>query len=167
LSINMALLDKLKFWKKEEPEFDMGKFPGLEAPDQTQPGMGSAPGMPGLTEMPASEGAMAGFEDIGNAPPAPFPGMPGASAIEQPGRSLALPGGLPVGRGQSAPSAFAPAPVQQVQPQQDIMRDMQIVNAKLDTLKALLDSVNVKLDRIERVQAPREEPVELSVRRWR
>jgi hypothetical protein len=165
----MALLDRLKFWKKEEPaEFDMGKFPGLETPDAQAPGIGSAQGGQGLTEMPASESAMAGFEDIGNAPPAPFPGMPGALATDQPGRSLALAGGMPVGRGQLAPpGAFAPAPVMQSPAMPDIGRDMQVVNAKLDTLKALLDSVNSKLDRIEQRQPREEQPMELSVRRWR
>ncbi len=153
----MALLDKLKFWKKEEPaEFDMGKFPGLETPDAQAPGIGSAQGGQGLTEMPASESAMAGFEDIGNAPPAPFPGMQG---------------GVPVGRGQLAPpSAFAPAPVMQgpsAASGADFSRDMQVVNAKLDTLRVLLDSINAKIDRIEQRQPKEEQPMELSVRRWR
>jgi hypothetical protein len=140
----MGLLSKL-FGKKEAPEeFDMGKFPDMEAPvSQAPPGMGSAPGGPGLTEMP---GGMPGEMpvDIGNAPPAPL---------------------LPM-RGQP-PSAFAPAPVMQSPAMPDISRDMQVVNAKLDTLKVLLDSINAKLDRIEQRQPKEEEPISLSVKRWR
>jgi hypothetical protein len=163
----MGLLGRF-FGKKEEPaEFDIGKFPGLEAPaSQALPGLGSAPGGPGLTEMPGEmpgrmdgrPDAMPGFDDIGNAPPAPFPGM-------------GTEGRMPAGRGQLAPSAFAPAPVMQspgAAQGYDSSRDMQVVNAKLDTLKALLDSVNAKLDRMERSQAPKEEEaIPLSVRRWR
>jgi hypothetical protein len=150
----MSLLSRL-FGKKEAPEVEMGKYPDLEqGPGLGQPsGIGTLSGGPGLTEAP--EGAMAGFEDIGQAPPAPITGM-----------------GMPAGRGQlAAPSAFAPAPVMQgpsAASGADLSRDMQIVNAKLDTLKALLDSVNAKLDRIERQAPKEEEPVQLSVRqRWR
>ncbi|MEM4239987.1 MAG: hypothetical protein QXM31_00865 [Candidatus Woesearchaeota archaeon] len=147
----MGLLRRL-FGKKEEmPEFDLGKHPGLEA----GPGLGMPPGLgpsAGITEMPPEAG-MPVLEDIGTAPPAPYPGMPDALATDQPGRNLAL--------GKPAPSAFSPQPSAP-----DTSREFQVVNAKLDTLKALLDSINAKLDRIE--QKPREEePIPLSVRRWR
>jgi len=174
----MGMLDKLKFWKKEPEEFDMGKFPSLEQ----GPGLGAptemggmAPPSQGLTEMPDGmssgrmpgemnadarmgagrmPGEMPGMEEIGPAPPAPFPGM-----MSEGGR----------GRGQMpAPSSFAPAPVMQSASQgYDVSRDMQVVNAKLDTLKALLDSVNAKLDRMEQKQPKEEEAIPLSVRRWR
>lgn len=60
-----------------------------------------------------------------------------------------------------APGAFA-QPIQQA----DAQRDFQVVNAKLDTLKALLDNINAKLDRLERAQQA-EESVPLAVRRWK
>ena len=158
----MSFLGRLFGKKEEAEELELGKFPGLEAPGLGQPpGIGSAPGGPGITEMPGERmpsgmpggmpeempGRMPGMEEIGPGPPAPFPGM-GAGMRGQP------------------PSAFAPAPVQQVQSQPDIAREMQVVNAKLDTLKVLLDSINAKIDRIE--QKPREEEaIPLSVRRWR
>ncbi len=148
----MGLLGRL-FGKKEEPEeLELGKFPGLEAPSAAAPpGLGSAPGGPGITEMPSGMPGeappMPGMEEFGPAPPAPFPGM-GAGMRGQP------------------PSAFAPAPVQQAQLPPEIAREMQVVNAKLDTLKVLLDSINAKIDRLE--QKPREEEaIPLSVRRWR
>ncbi len=153
----MGLLSRL-FGKKDTPELELGKYPDLEAgPGLGQPQEMSSPGGLGLTEMPPSEGAMAGFEDIGQAPPAPIAGM-----------GMPAERGVPGMRGQLAPpGAFAPAQVMQ-SPSPDLSRDMQIVNAKLDTLKALLDSVNAKLDRMERSQSPKEEEaIPLSVRRWR
>ncbi len=138
----MGLLDKLKFWKKEEPAgFELGKYPALEAgpalPGQPMPG--GMPGMippSGLTEMPT--------EDFG---PAPFP---------------------PAMRGQPSFAPAQPMAPPQAMPGADVSRDMQVVQAKLDTLKALLDSVISKLDRLERAQQPKEEEaVPLSVRRWR
>lgn len=148
----MGLLGRF-FGKKEEPaEFDMGKFPGLEAPASQAP-----LGGPGISEAPGDMMAGMPGEDIGNAPPAPFPGM-------------GTEGRMPAGRGQMAPSAFAPAPVMQgpsAAQVPDISRDMQVVNAKLDTLRVLLDSINAKIDRIEQRQPKEEEPMQLSVRRWR
>ena len=53
-------------------------------------------------------------------------------------------------------------------PPQDMNRDIQIVQAKLDTLKALLDSVTAKLERIDRKLPEREEETAPMVaRRWR
>jgi hypothetical protein len=136
----MGLLDKLQFWKrKEEESFDMGSYPALTerpAPPAMQ-GMDMPPGaMAGMhTGMPGENApAMPGLDDMSQVPPPPMRGL----------------------GGQPAPSAFAPAPIQQPQGP-DVGREMQVVNAKLDTLKALLDSVNMKLDRMERAQTPKEE----------
>lgn len=138
-TVKMGFLDKLKFWKREEemPQFDMGKYPGLEAtPPSAEMRSFAPPGSAGITEPPQ-------LDELG---PAPLPPVRGI-------------GGMP------APSAFAPAPSA---PAYDVSRDMQVVQAKLDTLKALLDSVIGKLERIERAQPSREEEaVPLSVRRWR
>ncbi|MEM4247557.1 MAG: hypothetical protein QXR48_03850 [Candidatus Woesearchaeota archaeon] len=137
----MGLLDKLKFWKKEEPAgFELGKYPALErGPAAEMPDMAMPPSE-GLTEMPS-------MEEVRLAPPAPFSEM---------GRQAA-----------PAPSAFAPA-MPAPSAALDMTREMQVVNAKLDTLKALLDGINAKLDRLERAQMPKEEePISLSVRRWR
>lgn len=115
---------------------------------------GMSGGMRG--EMPTGTGFDDKFnDDIGQAPPAPIPGM---------GRSSGSAGRVQMQ--MPAPSSFAPA---QVMPTQgyDASRDMQVVNAKLDTLKVLLDSINSKIDRLEQKQPREEEPVSLSVRRWR
>ena len=134
----MTLLDKLMFWKKEEdlPKLPVGRFPDLEAPGLGRPpGLPPAPGGPGLTEAPSLG------EDLG---PAPSP--PQLQPVQPP-----------------APRAFQPAPVQQgpaMSPD-----SMQIINAKLDTLKALIENMNVKLDRMEKQKTEEEIPV--AVRRWR
>jgi hypothetical protein len=142
----MGLLDKIKFWKHESPaEFDVGKYPGLEAAPPSTAAQGfSQPAGPGITQMPMLQEA--GPEphpmELGPAPPPP-----------EFGGSIA--------RQTLAPAAFAPQPAM---PAQDLGRDMQVLQAKLDTLKALLDNINAKLDRF----APKEEEaVPLSVRRWR
>jgi len=154
----MSLLGRL-FGKKDTPELELGKYPDLEAgPGLGQPQEMSSPGGLGLTEMPPSEGAMTGFEDIGQAPPAPIAGM-----------GMQGDRGVPGMRGQLAPpGAFAPAQVMQSASQgYDVSRDMQVVNAKLDTLRVLLDSINAKIDRMEQRQPKEEEAIPLSVRRWR
>jgi hypothetical protein len=151
----MSLLDRLKFWKREEPaEFELGRYPGLEAaPPAELPGM-APPGGAGITEMPAgmpseipggmpAGGPPPGMEDLG---PTPIPPLRGSA-------------------GQPVPSIISPSmmpPPGAAQP----MGDMQLVNAKLDTLKALLDSINARLERMERQQRPLEEEP-MAVRRWR
>ncbi|MGH8742923.1 MAG: hypothetical protein ACREUY_01445, partial [Burkholderiales bacterium] len=165
----MTILDKLKFWKKEEPaEFDLGRYPSLEVPPNLpgspEPGQDAFPGMiprggPGLTEMPHEHG-MPG-EELSPVPlppnvremrgqPSFAPARVGASA-DQPAL-LALPA-------QLQPAFAAPAAA----PAADMSREMQVVNAKLDTLKALIDSISAKLDRIERSQQKEEEAVPLSI----
>ncbi len=143
----MGIFSKLAFWKREEAApLELGQYPALEAgpPSARMPEFGPSGG-PGLTEMPAEPfgGPMPHLAELGPAPSPPM-GM----------------------RAPLAPSAFAPAPVA---PPADMTRDMQVVQAKLDTLKALLDNINAKLDRLERSQPPREEAetIPLSVRRWR
>lgn len=134
----MGIFDKLKFWKREE------EIPQFD-----------------MDRYPGVETTPPGAELQGMAPP-------GGRGITEPPMEDLGPAPLPPSRGMGgipAPSAFAPAPSA---PPYDVSRDMQVVQAKLDTLKALLDSVVGKLERIERAQQPREEEaVPLSVRRWR
>ncbi len=162
----MGLLDKLKFWKHEEG-FELGKYPELEsgppiegmmqgmpeeqfgraAPGMPEERFGRAP--PGMREEafgPAPQ------DDLGPAPPPPMMG---------------------IGRGQMSVSPLAPAR-EVVSPQmpqfsaaQSSQNDMQVVNAKLDTLKALLDNITAKLDRLEHTQQKEEVEVIPLQRRWR
>ena len=152
----MAFMDRLKFWKREEtPELELGKYPALE--DEPRSGMprfdqGMAPPSEGLTQMPGESpdpSSLPPLEEIGPAPPPP-------GRAEFGGRTASI--GRP---SFSSPSAA-------MTPPQDMNRDMQIVQAKLDTLKALLDSVTAKLERIDRKLPEREEETAPMVaRRWR
>jgi hypothetical protein len=143
----MAFLDKLKFWKHEEqPQLELGNYPALDSrPESPRFDGGMAPPSQGLTEMPgetSEPSSMPRLEEIGMAPPPP-------GRTDFGGRTASI----------GAPSAFSPP--------QDMNRDMQIVQAKLDTLKALLDSVTAKLERIDRKLPEREEEVAPVARRWR
>jgi len=157
----MGLLDKLKFWKHEEG-FELGKYPGLEAGQPVEGMMQgvqgmpeeqfgrAAPGMPeerfGRAPPEMRNEPFGPAEDLGPAPPPPMMG---------------------IGRGQMSVSPLAPpaSPVMQIS--QGGAGDMQVVNAKLDTLKALLDNITAKLDRLERTQQKEEVEVIPLQRRWR
>jgi hypothetical protein len=159
----MGLLDKLKFWKHEEG-FDLGKYPGLESGPPVEGMMQGAPGLPeeqfgraapGLPEErfgrapPEMRNDPFGpAEDLGPAPPPPMSGI---------GRQMSV-----------SPLAPPASPVMQVsQGVSAAQNDMQVVNAKLDTLKALLDNITAKLDRLERTQQKEEVEVIPLQRRWR
>ena len=129
----MGLMDKIMFWKKE-PELELGKYPGLEAGPASaeMPAMGPGPS-PGITEPPAPIGGPSPLEEIGPAPPPPTPL----------GRAPAIP----------APTAFPSAAPSAVPAPSDAAHEM--INVKLDTLKALLESINTRLERMERTQQAR------------
>ena len=130
----MGLMDKLKFWKKEEP-LDIGKYPALEAaPNAEHPELGPPPSM---TTPPEP------LQELGAAPPPPPGHTPAPKALDQP---LSSPITAPM---QSAPQGS----------------ELQVVNAKLDTLKILLENINAKIDRLEKPEE--EKPIPLSVKRWR
>jgi len=156
----MAFLDKLKFWKHEEqPQLELGNYPALDSrPEAPRFDSGMAPPSQGLTEMP--DFAESGQPGRGLAMPGEEPqSMP---RLEEIGMAPPPPGRTDFGNRTAsigAPSAFSPP--------QDMNRDMQIVQAKLDTLKALLDSVTAKLERIDRKLPEREEEVAPVARRWR
>ncbi|MBW3018580.1 hypothetical protein KY329_00135 [Candidatus Woesearchaeota archaeon] len=130
----MSFMDKLLFWKKEEPPAEprlprVPPGPGLSAQDIRPP----------QQEMPPGLGAP---EDIG---------MPEPSVPE-------------FREAQMVPSTFGshnrPAPLESAAPvQQD---DHSLIIAKLDTIKAQLDAV---LQRLERMEYAKEERA--YQRRWR
>jgi hypothetical protein len=148
----MSIIDKIQFWKRKDEHFDLGQYPGLEANAPLEPlGEGRFP------ENPVPE-----LNELG---PAPLPpqGMGRGQGIASPlaptrAGASADPSSFLT---QPAPSNFAPS-----QAPQDSSREFQVVNAKLDTLKAILDGINAKLDRMD---APKKEEVELVPlqRRWR
>jgi len=141
----MAILDKLKFWKKKEEEFEPEGFGTLE--EKPLEGMPGEPGMlpgegPG-PELPPMEG---------------LPEEPGMLPGEKPDLSL-TPGGEATMPSEYKPmEQRAPPPVQTPQPAQPPqMNQMEVISAKLDAIRATLDSINVRLERIERATHGKEE----------
>jgi hypothetical protein len=166
----MGLLDKLKFWKHEEG-FELGKYPGLESGPPVEGMMQEAPGMPARADASAGQPALLALpeERFGSMPPrmeGELGGMPGAEPADL--GPAPPPPMMGIGRGQMSVSPLAPpaSPVMQVS-QAAVPNDLQVVNAKLDTLKALLDNITAKLDRLERTQQKEEVEVIPLQRRWR
>lgn len=129
----MSVIDKLKFWKKEEPL----PAPVDLSPQPEPPGMQQPPGMeqlgapqpvPGVTEPPGMAPQRDQFQ-----PPESFPKSDALSHAQPPGA--------------------APASHEQ---------QMQLISSKLDTIKAQLETVIQRLDRLEQKQNGR--PYE---QRWR
>ncbi len=114
----MTLMDKLKFWKKEEEAPpDLPSPPEMGGPPEAMPPpsldvMGMPRPMPGVTEPPG-------------AAPTPPTGGPFAAQPEIP-----------------KPEAFAQAAAPADQ-------QFQLISSKLDTIKAQLETILQRLDRLE------------------
>jgi len=112
------VFDKLKFWKRKEPE-----LPPI-APPSAGPGPLEGPSM---GELPAFEPSPLGME----APATPQLGLP------------------------------TEKPILGVTPKPEVAdKEMQLVNAKLDAIKAVVDNINQRLDSMEK-------PQEKEVIQWR
>ena len=118
------MLDFLKFWKSKAPALDE---PGITPPERPR-----------------------GMEDPGAGPMGPEPALPGMPSEEfaKPTSTIA----------PEQPAAFQkiepPAPPLGVpEAAGDSNKDFQLINAKLDAIKAGIDHLNARLDRLE----PKEE----------
>lgn len=129
----MAILDKLFFWRKKEEPSPAEKPPELGLPGEEELGL-KPPG--GLEEEPT----VAGIAPPG-APPMPHeaPGHMPRPAHEPPE--------IPTPSPTTAPPGFAP-PQPMAPP---ISKDIELISAKLDALKASLDTLNQRLANIERI----------------
>jgi len=126
------MFDSLKFWKKKTPavetaalpETDLPKTPDITPPEH--PPSAFAEPRPKLPAMPGEE-----------------PGMPsaGLSPEQSPGFR------------RDMRRLEVPQPPE-VQSDLDANKDMQLINAKLDAIKAGIDHINARLDRLEK---PKEE----------
>ena len=145
ISRSQCMFDKLKFWKKEESSFDNPQF--QDAPPLSQP--------------------QAGFNP-------PNLGGPGAS-LEPDFREPAEPqsrGVPPLGQPQfgdrsqsfSQPSFSQPS---FNQPPQSQDQQFQLISAKLDTIKAQLETVLNRLDNLERKNPPLIQEERPYQQRWR
>ncbi len=136
----MTWFDKIKFWKKE---------PELSLPEA----VGAPPlGGPSDLDRPAPWGGPSADG------PSPLGGLPSEGPPP-----LADAESIPLqGRGQPG---FGPAerPVLGVTPKPEggsVDKELQLVNAKLDTIKAVVESINQRLERMEK-------PQEKEVIQWR
>jgi hypothetical protein len=144
----LGFFDKLMFWKKEEPSFDLGS-PGLGGPGQGTNTLGMDMGFSrqelGMPPMSA------GLPDVNN-----FRGAGDFQSQQDMNRSITQQLGPdymnePMNetfsygqRGGHDPRQFSQAPVSPAQ-------NIEVVSAKLDAIKATLDAVNQRLANLERV----------------
>lgn len=161
----MGLLDKAKFWKKDDDALgdmsDLGDF-GLEE----NPGAG---GDPGGTADDLGLGQDFRAQPSGQA-------MPGTEAHQMPGSAQQAP--EEAGGSIDSPSSFAqqaqqgasgagpqqpqptpyhevPSPAAQAPAHQgaggEMAKDIEIIHAKLDAIRSSLDSINQRLATLERI----------------
>lgn len=123
------MLDFLKFWKKKEPSLP-------ESPDITPPEM------PGLNSKPSGFGAE---PDLG-AKPQDLGARPSGSDFPRPAAGLA-PEQAPGFRAREASLEMPSPPGAAEEP---AAKDFQLINAKLDTIKAGIDHINARLDKLEK-----------------
>ena len=130
----MGMLDKLKFWKHED-EFDFSS-----AVDSH---MGSTPGL-GDTGMPVQD-------DLGLDEKSPFDvNAPGAMKGTDPfGANMSAPS-APQSFDQPHPSSNAAYNKQQQPQTSGSSRDIELLSSKLDTIKALLSSLDQRMAHLER-----------------
>ncbi len=130
----MGVFDKLKFWKKEEP------FPSMDMGKGTELGMGQW----GTNDQTAGLG---GTESLG-----PFPS---ASETTMPGMTI-------TGKGYEGGGAgLRPSPLEeregyarprpmQIPTGPDMMsKDIEIVSAKLDSIRSSIESLSMRMSTLE------------------
>lgn len=143
----MGVFDKLKFWKKKEPDFNLAAGPDL--------GMDLNAPMPGL-DADFGLGTTGGF------------GAPNAFEPQQqrPDFGFAKPADMQreeipadVRNAPAFGGAFAPQPQfqpMQAQQTQTSQQEAQMLSSKLDTVRAMLDSIDQRLKNIERMEEKQE-----------
>lgn len=117
------MFEFLKFWKKKEPEFPGSE--GIAPPEKPDD----------LTARPPAFGAGSDFPGSSD-----FPRPSAGLAPEQPSAFRAQE--APIERPAPPGVASAESPAEN--------KDLQLVNAKLDAIKAGIDHINARLDKMER-----------------
>jgi hypothetical protein len=148
----MGLMDKAKFWKKDEE--DIGDLSGL--------------GDFGLEEHghpPGAETAGLGGEGLGDLPPLTEPEKPGmqtgvpthmedvkpTQGSMDMGDQFGLKPAPPEHSAPGAPPGAPPFQAVRAPDMGDLAKDIEIIHAKLDAIKSSLDSVNQRLATLERI----------------
>ncbi|MBW2967934.1 hypothetical protein KY362_05605 [Candidatus Woesearchaeota archaeon] len=171
----MGLIDKAKFWKKDSGDMDdfgdLGDFGldkesegaglggGLDTAGHDDTGLGGA-GTGGFSDIPppGAEGVGGGMHDLPH-------DLPDTEEVQPSAETARLGGDMGMSpRGQSVHPAAQTyqsqnrgyqQPVQQSFPQQglssDMAKDIEIIHAKLDSIKSSLDAINQRLATLERI----------------
>lgn len=135
----MGILDKVMFWKKKEDDLgDLGlggEFEGFGKDLTGLEGAGTSKSLPGFGEREHIEGME---KPLGTAPGAPKTEETAYPSYE-----------THAGYGYSAP---APQPAS-MQSRDQIMigKELELISAKLDSLKVTLDSMNMRIASLERI----------------
>ena len=142
----MGIFSKLAFWKKKE-DFDMGKDFGADL------GLGPMDNLQGPRGMPSfQDRGMRGYD----------PNLAGQDLGLPEDTGFGAMGAQPQYRQPSMQPPGQPAPMQQpfgapIQPSQPTERDygygkdLEVVSAKLDSIRYTLESINQRLANLERV----------------
>ena len=159
-------MDKVMFWKKTEPDFsaDLNRLPPLPG---EQRGADFNPGNfnqgnfnQGFDRDPLSQGQKGGqaFGQQNYNEPLDF------NVQNDPGFRMPAPAFTPVGPAQQPFQSPSFNPMQQ--PSHDIItsKNLEVVSSKIDALSAQLDSMNQRLQNIERIAIAEERKI--SERRW-
>jgi hypothetical protein len=181
----MGLIDKLKFWGKDEDE-DFGDFSdfGEFGKDSALPPLGKQDETAGLggTNSLGPMGSSPGAEAPSTLPPLSTP-----ETFSSPSQSQSISQSIPqsfqqrqqmtqqsqeqIQPGQSSlgMDRFRSAPLQAAAPPvpemgAGIAKDLEIISAKLDTIRATLESVNHRLEALERIA--KGEPERPQYNRW-
>ncbi len=149
----MGVFDKLAFWKKDDDfssfEKDFGADPA--GTPGSEPGMG----LEGLGKNPGEDPGLGGEPNLG------FDNKPGSlGGTERPAPAIMSTPAQPAAE-QPAYGGYTqpPAPLPRefanpVQPSPDsdrVQKEMEVISSKLDTLKAMIESLNHRIVNIERL----------------
>ena len=161
----MGISDKLKFWQKEDDDFsDLGDFglgddvgSGNKPPADDMFGSGGDPfSAPAQGMQQPTTDPFAAAPQQGPAPATPPPsGTDMFGSVDQRPQQPVGPMTPPVQMPQPQ-QQMHPAPAPQVYSQDDYQKetftkDVEIISAKLDSLRATLESINQRLANIERL----------------
>ncbi len=133
------MFDKLKFWKKED-EFDLDSVANKDFSKE----FGPTPGLPGDTQ--GTDQKPFGMEEK-----SPFGEdftKPSQTSFTTP--DVGFPGAARSGGGANINQQPQPNSWQNSQPLSLQNREVELLNSKLDTLKAMLQSIDQRLNEMER-----------------
>ena len=150
----MALFDKFKFWKKDD---DLGKDSGFGA-DKGSAEFGAGAGRDLGSDDPFRSSGIGSGDPFGKKSSEPDDAYPRSFSKEDTDISIRGPGfehGAPEQQfGAEGPLRHAPL-LQQPQRDEMMSKDLELINAKLDAIRATMENMNQRMGAIERANADR------------